>query len=37
MKDDIKIEVVSGLTEQDEKVILEQGKPALHDEGEMEP
>lgn len=36
MKDDIKIEVVSGLSEQ-EKVILEQGKPALHDEGEMEP
>ena len=36
MKDDIKIEVVGSLTEQD-KVILEQGKPALHDEGEMEP
>jgi macrolide-specific efflux system membrane fusion protein len=35
MKDDIKIEVVSGLTEQD-KVILEQGKPALHDDVEME-
>lgn len=36
MKDDIKIEVVSGLTEQ-EKVILDQGKPVQHDEEEMAP
>lgn len=33
MKDDIKIEVVSGLSEQD-KVILDQGKPAHPDEPE---
>ena len=37
MKDDIKIEVVSGLTEQGEKVILDQGKPVQHDEEEMAP
>ena len=36
MKDDIKIEVVSGLNEQD-KVILDQGKPVQHDESEMAP
>ncbi|MNF73963.1 Macrolide export protein MacA [compost metagenome] len=36
MKDDIKIEVVSGLNEQD-KVILDQGKPVQHDEMEMVP
>ncbi len=36
MKDDIKIEVVSGLDEQD-KVTLEQGKPVQNDEMEMVP
>lgn len=36
MKDDIKIEVVSGLNEQD-KVTLEQGKPVQNDEMEMVP
>ncbi|MDM5084297.1 efflux RND transporter periplasmic adaptor subunit [Aeromonas rivipollensis] len=36
MKDDIKIEVVSGLDDQD-KVTLEQGKPVQNDEMEMVP
>ena len=36
MKDDIKIEVVSGLNDQD-KVTLEQGKPVQNDEMEMVP
>ena len=36
MKDDIKIEVVDGLSEQ-EKVILDQGKPVLDESMEMAP
>lgn len=36
MKDDIKIEVQSGLNEQD-KVILDQGKPVQDDDGERRP
>ncbi|MNH28017.1 Macrolide export protein MacA [compost metagenome] len=36
MKDDIKIEVQSGLNEQD-KVILDQGKPVQDDDEEKRP